>query len=351
MYIAITILLTVLMFGLLILVHETGHFIAAKLFGVRVNEFSLGMGPRLFGFGRGETKYNIRALPIGGYVSMEGEETDTEDPRGFRRQKVWKRMVICVAGVFMNFLLGFLIAVLLVAVPGSKQLAGTTVAGVVPGAQVGGLQEGDRIVSISGYRIFVGEDISFGISRSDPTGKSEITQLETRMVVLRDGQRLTLNDFHPFTRVSYEDGTQEDRYSFYVRAEKKNFFSVLRHGFFESLSYIRTTYLGLSDLLTGRIGIDSLGSVVRIGQVVGKVAKSGMPNLFYLMALISVNLGVMNLLPIPALDGGRLVLLLFEGLFRRKINGKVEYALIAGSMILLYLLVFLVTVKDIITIF
>ncbi len=347
-----TILLTALMFGILIFLHELGHFITAKLFKVKVNEFSIGFGPKLFKFGKGETVYSLRALPVGGFVSMEGEDEDSDDPRAFRRQKVWKRIIICSAGVFMNFVLGILIAIILVASTNSQYLTSTTVAEVISGETAQNpLQKGDKILSISGYRIFVGEDITFGVSRSDPTGKTELIELETEFVVLRGGEKLTLKDVHPFTRVTYDDGTQEDRYCFYVNPENKTFLNVIRHGFFEAVSYIRTTVLGLLDLITGRVGIDGLGGVVKVGQVVGEAAKYGISNFFSLVAMISVNLGVMNLLPIPALDGGRIVLLAFEGIFRKPLNSKLEYALIAVSMILLYALMIFVLVKDVISIF
>jgi len=352
MDIVVTVLLTVLMFGVLIFIHEFGHFIAAKLFKVKVNEFSLGMGPKLFKFGKRETVYCVRALPIGGFVSMEGEDEDSDDPRAFRKQKVWKRIIICGAGVFMNFVLGLIIAISLVAADNSEYLVSTTVSSLVSEQTEGTqLMAGDKIVSISGYKIFSGEDITFGVSRSDPTGKTELIELQTEFVVIRNGEKVTLPDVRPFVRVTYEDGTQEDRYSFYVEPEEKTFLGVIRHGFFEAVSYVRTTVLGLIDLITGRVGIDALGGVIKVGQVVGEASKYGISNLLYLMALISVNLGVMNLLPIPALDGGRIVLLIYEGIFRRPLNSKVEYVLIASSMILLYLLMIFVAVKDIITIF
>lgn len=348
MNIFVTILLTVLMFGLLIFIHEFGHFITAKLFKVKVNEFALGMGPKLFGFGKGETKYSVRALPIGGYVSMEGEDEDSDDPRAFRKQKVWKRIIICVAGVFMNFVLGLVIAIILVSSTNSEYLASTTISQVSEGSK---LQVGDKILSISGYRVLTGGDIPFGVSRSDPTGKTELIELETDFVVLRDGKKVTVNDEKPFIRRTYEDGEEEDGYSFFVRPENKTVLNVLKHGTSEAFSYVRTTVLGLLDLITGRVGIEGLGGVIKVGQVVGEAAKYGISNLLMLTAMISVNLGVMNLLPIPALDGGRIVLLIFEGIFRKPLNSKLEYALIAASMILLYALMIFVAVKDVISIF
>ena len=349
MHTIVTIILTVVMFGILIFIHEFGHFITAKLFKVKVNEFALGMGPKLFSFGKGETTYSLRLLPIGGYVSMEGETEDSEDPRAYRKQKVWKRIIICSAGVVMNFLLGLAIAISLVAVNSPEYLISNTVGGVV--TENAPLKEGDKILSISGYRIFAGEDISFGISRSDPTGKSELIELETDFVVLRDGKKVTIPDVKPFVRVKDNEGNEYDRYCFYVEPEKKTIFGVVRHGFFEAVSYVRTTVLGLADLLTGRVGIEGLGGVIKVGEVVGKAAKFGIENIIYIMALISVNLGVMNLLPIPALDGGRIVLLAIEGIMRKPVNEKVETALVGVSMILLLLLMFFVMIKDIITLF
>lgn len=348
----VTVLLTIIMFGILIFVHEFGHFITAKLFKVKVNEFALGMGPKIFSFGKKETQYSLRALPIGGYVSMEGENEESADPRAFRNQKVWKRIIICSAGVFMNFLLGFLIATILIATQNSQYLISTTVSQIVSqDASETPLKAGDKIITVSGYRVFVGEDISFGVTRSDPTGKSELIELETEFVVLRDGKKITLSNVKPFARVTDENGEQEDRLCFYVEPENKTFFAVIKHGFFESLSYVRTTVLGLVDLITGRVGIDGLGGVVKVGQVVGEASKYGLSNLLTLAAMISANLGVMNLLPIPALDGGRIVLLAYEGIFRKPLNGKLEYALVAGSMILLFALMIFVTIKDVVSFF
>ena len=168
---------------------------------------------------------------------------------------------------------------------------------------------------------------------------------------MRDGKKITLSNVNPFARVTDENGQQEDRLCFYVEPENKGFLAVIKHGFFESLSYIRTTVLGLLDLITGRVGIDGLGGVVKVGQVVGEASKYGLSNLLTLAAMISANLGVMNLLPIPALDGGRIVLLAYEGIFRKPLNGKLEYALVAGSMILLFALMIFVTVKDVVSFF
>ena len=325
----VTIILTVVMFGILIFIHEFGHFITAKMFKVKVNEFALGMGPKLFSFGKGETRYSLRLLPIGGYVSMEGETEDSDDPRAFRKQKVWKRIVISGAGVFMNFVLGLAIAISLVAVENPQYLVSTTVAGVV--SEETELKAGDKIVSIAGYRIFSGEDISFGVSRSDPTGKTELIELETEFVVIRDGEKITLPNVKPFVRVTYEDETQ-----------------VVRHGFFEAVSYVRTTVLGLVDLITGRVGIDSLGGVIKVGQVVGEATKYGVTNLLYLMALISVNLGVMNLLPIPALDGCRFLFLLIEAIRRKPLKPEIEGYVHLAGFALLMLLMIVVTFNDIV---
>ncbi len=351
MDILITILLTVLMFGVIIFVHELGHFITAKLFKVRVNEFALGMGPKLIKKRFGETEYSLRLIPVGGFVSMEGETEDSDDERSFKRLKVWKRIVICSAGVFMNFVLGLIVAISLVATNGSQYLTTTTVAQINLAVEEHTLLEGDKILSVSGYKVFSGEDISFGISRSDPTGKTELIELETEFVVLRDGKKVTLDNVRPFVRVTDENGEQEDVISFYVYPEEKTFFSVISHGFFEAVSYIRTTYLGLFDLITGRVGIDGLGGIVKVGQVVGESTKYGAASFLRLAAMISVNIGVMNLLPIPALDGGRILLLAYEGIFRKPLKQKVEEILITVSMILLFGLMIFVTIKDVISIF
>lgn len=349
MDILIIILLTVLMFGVIIFVHELGHFITAKLFKVRVNEFALGMGPKLISKKLGETEYSLRLVPIGGFVSMEGENEDSEDERSFKKIKVWKRIIICSAGVFMNFVLGLVVAVSLVLASSSPYLTTTTISQVKEGENK--LMANDKILSVSGYKIFSGEDISFGISRSDPTGKTELIELETEFVVLRDGKKVTLDNVRPFVRVTDENGEQEDVISFYVYPEEKTFFTVISHGFFEAVSYIRTTYLGLFDMITGRVGIDGLGGIVKVGQVVGETSKLGASSFLRLAAMISVNIGVMNLLPIPALDGGRILLLAVEGILRKPLKQKVEETLIAVSMLLLIALMIFVTIKDVVTIF
>ncbi len=343
----ITVLLTVLIFGVIIFVHEFGHFITAKLFKVKVNEFALGMGPKICGFKGKETEYNLRAVPIGGFVSMEGEEEDSDHERSFKKQKVWKRIIICSAGVVMNFILGIAIAICLVATTNSEYLASTTVSQVADSSK---LMVGDKILAVSGYNVLVGEDITFGVSRSDPTGKTELIELETDFRVLRDGKEITLKNVKPFVRIKGSDGKEQDSLAFYVEPENKTLLNVVKHGFFEAISYIRTTILGLMDLITGRVGIDGLGGIIKVGQVVGEASKYGIASLLRLAAMLSVNIGVMNLLPIPALDGGRIVLLIYEGIFRKPLNSKIEYALIAVSMILLYALMIFVAVKDIISI-
>ncbi len=345
------IILSVFLFGLLIFLHEGGHFVTAKLSGVQVNEFSLFMGPAIWKKQKGETLYALRCIPIGGYCAMEGEDDDSENPRAFRNAKVWKRIIILAAGSFMNALTGLLIVLLLVSFTYSA-IPGTTLSGFHPDYAYhteNDLQTGDRFVSIDGERVYVNSDIAMLLSRST-TGVYDI-------VVERDGKTVELSDYT--LKAQKYDG--QLRYGFNIAAMEKTVGGVLAYSWNSCVNFARLVRLGLQDLITGRAGLSDMSGPVGIVKVVtdaGKEAQSigaGVLNVLYLFAFIAVNLAVMNMLPIPALDGGRIVCLLLttliEKIIGRKLNPKYEGYLHAGFLVLLLLVMAVVTFKDIFSLF
>ncbi len=341
-----TIAVAILFFGVIIIIHEFGHFTCAKLFGVKVNEFSIGMGPAFFKKKKGETTYALRCLPIGGYVSMEGEDEDSEDERAFNKKPVWQKMIIVVAGAVMNLILGIVIMAIMLSC--STELIGTnTVKSFYDNAESRqyGLREGDRFVKIDGHRVWSERDLSFLMSRSED-GVFDF-------VVERDGAEVELNDVHFATEEI--EGVNVITYDFIIIGEPVGFKNVLVNSFTQSASIVRMVWLSLFDIVTGRYGVSELagpvGTVNIIADVTQNAASSGnAETLLLIMALITINIGVANLLPLPALDGGRLFFLLIEGIRRKPINPKYEGYIHAAGLVLLLLLMLFVTYNDIVRI-
>ena len=350
-----SILFAILLFSLLIFVHELGHFLAAKASGVQVNEFSMFMGPAIFKKKKGETLYAIRCIPIGGYCAMEGEDTDTDNPRSFQKAAWWKRLIILVAGSAMNLVAGFLI--LLIVFSPAKAFGTPVISGFENGCTLnteGGLQAGDRIVEIDGERIYVMSDVSM-IPSLNPGNVHDL-------VVERSGETVYLDDFvmekHLFPN---EDGTQSERYGFSFSLEKATPLTTLKYTWYSSINVVRTVRLSLQLLISGQAGLSDMTGPVGIVQQMSDVADASetwvdaLLNMLYFGGFIAINLGVMNLLPIPALDGGRVVALLLtagiEGITHKKINPKYEGYLHAAGMVLLLGLMAVIMFKDIFTIF
>lgn len=346
-----TIALAILFFGVIIIIHEFGHFICAKLFKVRVNEFSIGMGPAIFKKQKGETQYSLRALPIGGYVSMEGEDEESEDERAFNKKKVWQRIIIVVAGATMNLILGLVIMAITLST--STDLIGTnTIKEFYPTAvsnQQGGLKEGDKFLKIDGHAVWSERDLSFLMSRSD-NGIFDF-------VVERDGEKVELNNVAFKTEdVEYNGKTVTMiTYDFVIVGEKPTFKNVFVNSFTQSASIVRTVWLSLFDVVTGRYGMSELAGPVGTVDIIADVAQSAaeehnFEQLLFIMALITINIGVANLLPLPALDGGRLMFLIIEGIRRKPVNRKYEGYIHAAGLALLLLLMVFVTYNDIVRI-
>ncbi len=350
-----SIVFAILLFSLLIFVHELGHFMAAKASGVQVNEFSMFMGPAIFKKQKGETLYAIRCIPIGGYCAMEGEDADTDNPRSFQKAAWWKRLIILVAGSAMNFLVGVLIMVI-VYMP-AQQFVTPVIASFEEGCTLSGedgLQVGDRILSLDGEKIYVSSDFSMLLSLNS----GDVHDL----VVLRDGQKVYLEDFemlqHEFDN---GDGTTSMRYGFSFSVEEATFGAKLRYGWNSALNAARTVRLSLQMLLTGQAGLSDMTGVVGIVDQMSEVADASatwvdaLLNMLYFGGFLAINLAIMNMLPIPALDGGRVVALLLttgiEAITHKKINPKYEGYIHAVGMILLLILMAVLMFKDIFNIF
>lgn len=408
------IVVAILFFGLIIFIHEFGHFIFAKLFGVKVNEFAMGMGPTLLKKKGKETVYALRLFPIGGFVSMEGEEEESDDDRAFCKKKVWQRMIIVIAGAAFNILLGVIICGFLV---GSETYVGTNrilqfYENAVSNSE-GGLQENDKILEIDGKRVFSDYDISFLMQRN---GSGSY-----HFVVERDGEKVDLPNVQFAKRTSgnfsydencvisslgaamkdagLEDGdkiievngekieTQQQLidaigkdedfiidykvirnqgevevkqvkmntvtvFDFSILGEEKNVLNVTVGAVKYAASMSRMVYLSLFDLVRGQYGINDLAGPIGTVSVISDIAQSSVSSadwssLFMMMALITINIGLFNLLPIPALDGGRFFFMLVEFIFRKPVPPKYENYIHAAGMILLLVFMAFISAADI----
>lgn len=336
-----SIVIALLVFGFLILIHELGHFTMARVFKVGVREFSIGMGPQLIAktSNKSGTKYALRLLPIGGYVSMEGEDEDSPRGDALNNKPIWQRLLIMIAGSFMNLLSGLLITLLLVAMMPS--LHGTTVESFSSEAITteSGLAVGDTIYAVNGVRVYTSYDLSYTIMH-EGVKPIEVT-------VLREGKKVVLSDV-VFPTVEAE-GVAFGAPDFYVRRVEKNLGNALTHALSRSVTSIRMIWESLFDLFTGRYGLDQLSGPVGITTQIGDAASAndGGISLLSLASLIALNLGVMNLLPLPALDGGRVLFLLIEAVTRKPIKREVEGYIHFIGLALLLLLMLFVTFKDI----
>ena len=329
--------MAILLFLILIIIHEFGHFIAAKLMGVRVNEFAVGFGPKLFSKKWGETKYAFNLIPLGGYCAMEGEDEESTDGRAFCNKKPWRRFVIVVMGATFNLLLGLIIVAIILAP--EKAFASTVVAEFDKGAvsQVTGLQVNDEILKVDGRKIYTTYDLSYSFTNVDD-GKIDIT-------VLRDGKELELRN------VTFKTEKVENMsyltMDFKVYGIQKNFANYVKQTVKTSISYCAVIWRSLVDLIGGKYGISAISGPVGITVTIADVARQSLMNLLPIMALITINLGLFNLLPIPALDGGRLLFILIEMIFRKPVPQKYESIVHAVGFILLIGFMLLVAAKDI----
>lgn len=442
------IVIGVLLFEFIIFAHEFGHFITAKKSGVQVNEFAIGMGPRLFSFQKGETRYSLRLFPIGGFCAMEGEDAKSDNPRAFTNAKVWKRMIIIVAGAVMNILVGFVL--MFVVTVNQASFVGTTVTDFAPYAYTAnsGLQAGDKILSVGGYSAANSRDLLLGIQllpceNVDPqsvtvfkqdcctdamhylydmrdeqklidddmlsklyadvltpaaeeinktTAKEkaydlfkntidsyytaagvskpknftypEIEVRDSRLryvgdvTVLRGGEKQELTDVQFFTYKQSEEKTAVG-VDFYLDPKSKTFGTVMEETFTGTVSLAKSVWKSFEMLIRGRFHFSDMSGPVGITKAVSDAAAVGLEtgfgdavlNIVYIMALITVNLGIVNMLPFPALDGGRFVFLLIEAIIRRPLPRKLEYIVNGVGLVLLILLIIVITGNDIFKLF
>lgn len=342
------ILFAIFIFGFLIFIHELGHFIAAKKLGVQVNEFSICMGPVLWKKTKGETTYSIRAIPVGGFCAMEGEDEALDNPRAFTSVAWWRRLIILAAGSFMNFLAGFLVVTVIIAVAGG--IVRPTITGFFDngGMEAQGLRVGDEFVKINGENVYLYDDVSMLLSRGNGVFD---------LVIRRDGEKISLPGVK-LEKGDYElNGQTVHMYGILSgEREEKNLWTVLRTSWFQTLDFVRLVRLGLQDLVTGAVGINDMSGPVGIVNVMvdtgtsAETASLGFLNVIYLAAFIAVNLAVMNMLPLPALDGGRIACLLIttvaEKISRRKLNPRYEGYLHGAGLALLLVLMAYVTFHD-----
>ncbi len=350
-----SIIFAILIFSLLIFVHELGHFLAAKASGVRVNEFSMFMGPAIFKKQKGETLYSIRCIPIGGYCAMEGEDADTEDPRSFQKAAWWKRLIILAAGSFMNLVAGLLLFAICfmpmqqVTMPQVAQMLDCC---IFQGED--GLLPGDTILEIDGERVYVNADISLLLSLND-TGVHDI-------VIQRDGRKISYERFAMVHDCKDEDGKDIRHYGFSFGMPREATLGLkLQQAGLTAVDNVRNVRLSLQMLVTGQASFGDMSGPVGIVSTMNDVANQSetwadaLLNMLYFGGIIAVNLAVMNLLPIPALDGGRIVALLLtcgiQAITKKKIDPKYEGYIHAAGMILLLLLMAVIMFKDIFVIF
>lgn len=436
------ILIGVLLFELIIFIHEFGHFITAKKSGIKVNEFSLGMGPKIFSFGKGETKYSLRVFPIGGFCAMEGEDEESPEPRAFNNAKVWKRMIVVIAGAVMNIILGFVLMFVVVVQQDSYSSTEVQSFPATSFSSCTGLQSGDVIKEINGYGISTSMDFNYPISTAelktvdgstleiykedcgnnlynmavslvqDKNNKlsdeqvskvnellskstneivkakskedafsvyenyykkindacgikdykvEKIVEKETRkrytadILVERNGEEKLLKDVQFFTYTTKDNSDPQVSIDFYVKPIEKTIGSVLSQTFKQTISTCKMIYASLGGLLTGKFGLKDMSGPIGIASAVTTVASeslssgfmSAVNSIIYVMMIITVNLGLFNMLPFPALDGGRFVFLIIEAIRGKSVPRKVEAIVNGIGMGLLILLMILITANDI----
>lgn len=343
------IIITLLVFFSIIIIHEFGHYISARIFKMNVEEFTIGMGPRLFKIQGKNTLFSFRLLPIGGAVQL-GEDFETDDPNAFRNKPVWQRMIVIVAGAFMNLVLGFIVC--LVSVSMDDAIA-TTQVSVFYEDSVSSevLKTGDEIVEINGMSIWTTMDISYCFQNTAAEAAPEADRVYFDMEVIRDGKRVILDDV-PFALNTQQDRTAGIIIDFAVQPVDKNFFTVNSAAFRTALTEGRLIWITLFDLITGTYGINDLSGPIGVVTTMSDAYNTmSMEQFLILVAFITINIGIMNLLPIPALDGARFLFLLIEAIRRKPIPAEKEGMIHFIGFALLMLLMIIVTFNDISRIF
>lgn len=326
----------IILIGFLVLIHEGGHFLVAKFFKVKVNEFSIGFGPKILGSQKGETFYALRAVPLGGYVMLEGEEQESADPRAFNNKSVWKRILIVAAGGIINILFGLIIYFALAISVGNYY--SMTVVETIPGysAELAGIQAGDKLLSANGKSLHLKADLDNAVKNANGAG--------FELKVERDNKEITVNVVPTFIE-------EEDRYVVGVNLKKAedNLINNIYYGFWNTVNFSGSILNNLKELFTQGIKTEQLMGPIGISSVVSQT--SGITDFVYIMALISLSLGITNLLPFPPLDGGKIVIYLIEALRRKKMSMELEVNIQTAGFVLMILLSIYVAYNDILRIF
>lgn len=342
-------LIIIFVFGILIFIHELGHFLTARACGVTVKEFAIGMGPKVFSkkSKKNNTVYSVRLFPIGGFVSMENEDgldegADANDENAFCNKSVPKRMLITIAGASMNLILGFLIMLVIVFM--SKQLGSNVIAEFTEDAVSNEwLCEGDEIIKVGGTRVHTWNETAYEIMNQ---GHEPVD-----ITVKRDGERIRLEDVRFPTFEDEESRVVFGDFDFSVYAESKSFPNLMKHAFFRSVSTVKMVIDSFAGLISGRFGMDAVSGPVGVVGAVENAARQGLMSFLYIMSVLTINLGVVNLMPFPALDGGRFVFLAIEGIRGKPINKNVEAYINFAGLIILFAFMIIITFKDVIKLF
>lgn len=346
----LTVVYALIIFSVIIFVHEFGHFIFAKLFDVYVMEFAIGMGPAIFKKQKGETLYSVRAIPIGGFCQLEGENGESENPRSMGKKSRLKKFIILSAGSFMNLILGFLVVLAMNGFFGGDFYATTTVDAVTEGtpAYEAGMMAGDKIINLNGSKVNFSMDYRLYNNRDT----LDIT-------VLRNGEKISF-DITPKSYLLDEDGNiikesneqgAHKLIGIKFGTEKKNFFTTVKNSYYQSVLIGKMIFISIKEMVSGQVSPENLSGPVGIVNEINTAAKHGIDYILYIMALITINLGIFNLLPLPALDGGRIMFVLIEAIIRRPVPPKFEGIVHAIGFILLILLMLYATGNDFMRIF
>ncbi len=339
-------LITVLVIGFLTFIHEFGHFFFARLFGVPVTEFAIGMGPKLFSWqGKKGTRYALRALPIGGFVQMVGEEGTSDDPNGYDHLSPWKKIAVTAAGPIVNIV--FAVIVMFALVISSSQLGSTTISGFMQNSvSHSQLQLKDEIIQVGGVKVHTAEELYYEVMMQ---GNKPVD-----ITVKRNGETVEIKGviFNTLEDSGVVFGQADFTVSPLNGLEDVTFFDYLYQAFYRSVNMVKMVFDSLWGMISGRFGMDAVSGPVGIVGVIGEVASVDFGALVNLIVMISMNLGIFNLLPIPALDGGRIVFHLIDGIAGKKvINKKVEDTIVGVTMMILLGFMLLITVKDVINLF
>lgn len=335
-----SVILSIIMFLFLILIHEFGHFIIAKKSGIKVNEFAIGMGPKIFSKQKGETLYSVNLFPIGGYCAMEGEDDESDDERSFDKAPAYKRFLTILAGPLTNLIFA---AILFAIVSFNTGKPSTIIGEFTDNSPIKsqGLKINDQITEISGEKINEFSDISKNL---EDFYKNHDKNEEISLKIKRDGKEIEKN-----VKVKFDD--KRPLLGFIPKNEDVGFFEAIKIGIKEVGSMIVLMFTVLKSLFTGKLGFSALSGPVGVVKEMGRQANLGAMNLLFFLGYISVNLGFFNLLPIPALDGSKIFTSLFEMITKKRVNKKIEEKFTIGGFILLLSLILLVTIKDLISLF